>query len=229
MLHIIGRAPQFAILAVLLVIPACSQSEDDTGPPETETAAETRRLFAQGFSEAREQPVQSAAPATSFQPDMAVRSKVAGGIADNLRRNFSLDFVIPDAEKFIRSGAASDIADRKLEALGLPLNDLASASVLMFGLAWEIANSEALTPVDQKALMRQVGEQLTAPREDEALQREADTRLMTAALWLEEARLRRGSPQRMLELSDAVQRDMMRLSGNDMRAHDIQKEGFVER
>lgn len=71
--------------------------------------------------------------------------------------------------------------------------------------------------------------QLTDRDSSADLQREADARLIMAGLWLEESRLRRESADQTRELSDAVQRDMKRMSGNDMRAHDIKDGGFAER
>lgn len=134
---------------------------------------------------------------------------------------------------FFRSGAAGDIADRKLEALGLPTDSLAGANVLLFGLAWELANRETLTIDGQKGLLAQVNGQLNdgpmKRKGDAERQEQAEIRLQTAALWLEEERLRRNDPERMRQLSDAVQRDMKRISGNDMRAHDLGENGLVER
>lgn len=227
-------------LAAALALAGCSGNTSDNGALAAEEPVDTRAvaaLFADGFGDLGQASGRGAANrvdrSLGYTPDPAVRRSVAQQLADNLRRNFSLDFAIPDPETFLRSGAAGDIADRKLEALGFPTNGLAGPNVLMFGLAWELANGQPLTAERQRGLRAEVDRQL----EDSPLrtkghadrQREAEFRLQTAALWLEEARLRRGDADRMRQLSDAVQRDMKRMSGNDMRAHDLNPEGFVER
>lgn len=218
------HAPRLAMFMLLLTLMGCSKGSEDE-LLNTVERAEVAPMFAQGFEDAsRVEPSR-----TAYDPDPGIRRRMSDQFARNLRRNFSLEFAMPDPEQFIRSGAASEVADRKLEALGLPINDLASASVLMFGLAWELANGEKLTPAHQQALVRQVAKQLSDRDSGPDLQREADARLILAALWLEESRLRRGSPDQTRELSDAVQRDMKRMSGNDMRAHDIKDGGFAER
>lgn len=218
------HAPRLLMFMSLVMLIGCSKEPAEELLNAAESA-EVAPMFAQGFEDAsRVEPSR-----TAYDPDPGIRRRMSDQFASNLRRNFSLEFAIPNPEQFIRSGAASEVADRKLEALGLPINDLASASVLMFGLAWELANGEKLTPGNQQALVRQVAKQLTARDSGSDLQREADARLIMAAVWLEESRLRRGSPDQTRELSDAVQRDMKRMSGNDMRAHDIKDEGFAER
>ena len=213
------------LVAFLLPVTLLGCSKDPAeAPSEDVDIAEVAPIFAQGFKDAsRIEPSR-----TAYDLDPGIRRRMNEQLAGNLRRNFSLEFAIPDPEHFIRSGAAVDVADRKLEALGLPINDLASATVLMFGLAWELANGEKLNTARQQALVRQVDKQLT-DRDSADLQREADARLIMAGLWLEESRLRRESPDQTRQLSDAVQRDMKRMSGNDMRAHDIKDGGFAER
>ena len=67
-------------------------------------------------------------------------------MAEPARKTFTLSTAIADRDTFLQSGAAAEVADRKLEALGLPLNDLTSASVLFFGVAWELANAQRSMP-----------------------------------------------------------------------------------
>lgn len=211
------------------MVSSCSKAADDTGPA-SEASAETASLFENGFSEGRRAEIDAAAARdTSYEPTASVRRAMSRETAESLGRNFSLDFAIADPEEFVRSGAAAALADRKLETLGLPLNDLASASVLFFGLAWELANAEPLTAARQQALIRQVDRDLKHSSDPGARRRQAEPLLAIAGLWLEEERLRRGSTVRMRALSDAVQRDMVKISRNDMRAHDLRDEGFVER
>ena len=150
-------------------------------------------------------------------------------MAENVRKTFTLSTAIPDPDAFLQFGAAAEVADRKLEALGLPLNDLASASVLLFGVAWELANGQPLNAAQQRALVRQIDAELKQSSDPGPRRREAEAQLAITGLWLEEQRLRQGSVDQMRALSDAVQRDMHKLSGNDMRAHDLTGKGFVER
>lgn len=214
-------------LAVLLLFAACTDDPAEE-PFETEEAAvaQARSLFADGFADAGE-PANSGAP-TGYAPDPAIRREAAHTLAANVRRTFSLQFAA-DPEAFLRSGAAGDVADRSLEMQGLPANDLVGATVLMFGLAWELANERTLTAAQRQALLGQTRAKIDPGSSESARQREAESRLLIAALWLEEARLRRGSPEATRQLSDAVWRDMKRLSGNDMRAHDVGESGFAER
>jgi hypothetical protein len=220
---------RLALPIALLLVSGCSAASENSVEA-NETAAEAASLFEDGFAEARRSGIEAAeARDTSYDSVASVRRAMSREAAENLGTNFSLDFAIPDPEEFLRSGAAAEVADRKLEALGLPLNDLASASVLLFGVAWELANAQPLTATRQRALIRQIETELKHSRDPGVRRREAETRLAIAGLWLEEERLRHGSAERMRALSDAVQRDMKGLSGNDMRAHDLTEEGFVER
>ncbi|MGF7147800.1 hypothetical protein FHS96_001409 [Sphingomonas zeicaulis] len=223
-----------------LLLAACSgnpTNNDASADAEQPEVQAFGALFANGFKVAEKiEPASEAAPddgQLGYAPNAGIRRRVARQLADNHRRLFSLDFALTDAEDFFRSGAAADIADRKLEALGLPTNSLAGANVLLFGLAWELANGEALTIEGQKGLLAQVNKQLNEGpmkrKGDAERQEQAEIRLQTAALWLEEERLRRNDAQRMQQLSDAVQRDMKRISGNDMRAHKLGGDGLVER
>jgi hypothetical protein len=220
---------QLTLPIALLLSPGCSRASEDAGQT-AGVAVEAASLFESGFAEARRAGIDAAkARDTSYEAVGSVRRAMGRETAANLRRNFSLPFAMPNPEEFVRSGAAAEAADRKLEGLGLPLNDLASASVLLFGVAWELANAQPLTEAQQRALIRQVDAELKQSRDPGVRRREAETRLAIAGLWLEESRLRQGSAEQMRALSDAVQRDMKGMSGNDMRAHDLTEEGFVER
>lgn len=196
-------------------------------------------LFAEGFDEAaathapETMTVAPAADLLSYRFDPAIRRQIARGMAGHRNRNFSLRHAIPDPDRFLQSGDAATVADRALEALGLPAHNVEGATVLLFGLAWELANAQSLTPDDQRALLAQThilfADHTLHRKGDADRQRDAEIRLMTAGVWLEEARLRRGDDAAMRTLSDAVQRDMLRQSGNDMRAHRIGAQGFIGR
>lgn len=223
-------------MGTALILAACSGSEE-TDANVAAQAKEFSDLFVDGFDKSRTESSRAAEIFTdamlTYRVDPKIRRAVADMLADNLNRNFSMRFRMEDPERFLRSGAAADVGNRMIEALGLPGDTVAGATVLMFGLGWELANDRALTPDDQKALLSQaaslLGEHEVSGRGDAARQREGDTRLLTAALWLEETRLRRTDPQAMRELSDAVHRDMQRITDNDMRAHGINADGFVDR
>ncbi|WP_164516081.1 hypothetical protein [Sphingomonas sp. 2R-10] len=221
--------------AAAILLAGCSP---DAGNDEAVDRNAVAPLFSAGFDDAAvsapaTKAAESAGGVLSYRFDPAIRRQIARGLADHRNRNFSLRHAIPDPDGFLRSGDAATIADRALESLGLPLHSVDGATVLLFGLAWELANARPLTPDDQRALLAQIGERFAdhaLHREDDAdRQREAEMRLMTAGMWLEEARLRHGDAAALRELSDAVQRDMLRQSGNDMRAHRIGAQGFTER
>ncbi|MET0249492.1 MAG: hypothetical protein ABW164_07165 [Sphingobium sp.] len=220
----------WAALPILLLIGSgCSKASEGAGP-DSAGAAQVALLFRSGFAEARSNSGDAAkAQDRSYESVASVRRAMGRQMAENVRSSFSLRFANADQDQFMQSGAAAEVADRKIEALGLPLNDLASASVLLFGVAWELANAQPLTAAQQRALVRQVGAELKQSSDPGARRREAEAQLAIAGLWLEEERLRQGSAEQMQALSDAVQQDMKKLSGNDMRAHDLTEKGFVER
>lgn len=235
MIGMTARSLQSCAVAATLLIMGCSkETEDPPAMDEHQVAAEVGVHFAQGFGDAADPAKASGGAvvsATAYDPDPGIRRETGRNMADNLRRNFSTDFVNPDPEEYLRSGAAADIADRQLEMRGLPLNDLIGATGLMFGVSWELANGKTLTPAQWRALQVQIREKIDVSKlgDEAALQREAEVRLLFAALWLEEARLRHGSPERKAELSDAVWRDMKRISTTDMREQIVTEAGFVER
>lgn len=224
------------LLGIAITLPSCS-GDERTDADSAAQAEEFSDLFANGFDGSRMETSQtaeiSAEAMLPYRVDPGIRREVADMLADNLNRNFSLRFQMEDPERFLRSGAAADVGNRMIEALGLPSDTVAGATVLMFGVGWELANDQALTPDDQKALLSQaislLGDHKVSGRGDSARQREGDVRLLSAALWLEETRLRRNDRQAMRELSDAVNRDMQRITDNDMRAHRITADGFVDR
>ena len=154
-------------------------------------------------------------------------------VADNLSQNFSLRFAMADPDAFVRSGKVREVYRRELAARDIPGDTVAGATAPMFGIAWELANVRSLSSSDNAAILRQATDALSGdPLEqqgDEARQAQADTALTIAGLWLEEARRRALFPDQMRELSDAVQRDMMKLSGTDMRSRNITSTGFVAR
>lgn len=220
-----------AVQCAMLGTTACS-AEGRGGNASPEDAKAVAVLFSSGFKSIEEDKARIDKMRLAYRPYSGIRRTAEQRLADNLQ-NFSLTLAMEDPGEFLRSGAAGETADRKLAALGLPPDTLAGATVLMFGLAWELANQRPLTAIDQQALLSQVDNQLKTnelrDRGDTAKQREAEIRLLTAGVWLEEARLRQGSPAQMQALSDAVQRDMLRMSGSDMRAHQIGADGFEKR
>lgn len=154
-------------------------------------------------------------------------------VANNLAENFSLRFVIADPASFVRSGETREIYQRALAARNYPGDTLAGATALMFSVAWELANQRKLSPAGHAAVLRDVAAKLQsdqlATKGDEERQAQSDIALIIAALWLEEARLRQQSPDQLRELSDAVNRDMKKMSGTDMRTHTVTAAGLVTR
>lgn len=214
---------------ILLLGSGCSDASEATGQ-DAQAAEHASLTFNGAFAEARRVNEEAAAAKDrSYDHVASVRRAMGRQMAENVRQTFTLRSVIVDPYEFLQSGAAAELADRKLDAMGLPLNDLSSASVLLFGVAWELANAQPLNASQQRALVRQVDAQLNPSTDSGARRREAEAQLAVAGLWIEEQRLRQGSPDQLRALSDAVQRDMQRLSGNDMRAHDLTDKGFIER
>lgn len=214
---------------ILLLSSGCSDASEATGQ-DAQAAEHASLTFNGAFAEARRANEKAAAAKDrSYDPVASVRRAMGRQMAENVRQTFTLRSVLADPYAFLQSGAAAELADRKLDAMGLPLNDLSSASVLLFGVAWELANAQPLNASQQRALVQQVDAQLTPSTDPGARRREAEAQLAVAGLWIEEQRLRQGSPDQLRALSDAVQRDMQRMSGNDMRAHDLTDKGFIER
>lgn len=220
---------RLALPMILLLGSGCSKASEATGH-DAQAAKHASLTFNGAFAKARRANEEAAAAKDrSYEQVASVRRAMGRQVAEDVRKSFTLRSVIADPGEFLQSGAAAELADRKLEALGLPLNDLSSASVLLFGVAWELANAQPLNSAQQRALVRQVNAELKASADPGPRRREAEAQLAVAGLWLEEQRLRQGSAEQLRELSDAVQRDMQRMSGNDMRAHDLTNKGFVER
>ncbi|MFZ3484958.1 hypothetical protein [Sphingomonas sp. 3-13AW] len=219
------------LLLAIMLLPAsgCSKPSEASGQ-DAQAAEHASLTFDGAFAEARRANEEAAAARDrSYEYVPSVRRAMGRQMAENVRETFTLSTAITDRDAFLQSGAAAEVADRKLEALDLPLNDLASASVLLFGVAWELANAQPLNAAQQRALVRLVDAELKDSSDPGPRRREAEAQLAIAGFWLEEQRLRQGSADQMRALSDAVQRDMHKLSGNDMRAHDLTDKGFVER
>lgn len=218
------QAPLLALFAAI-ILAGCSREPADDSIDANRIQART--LFAAGFTEADDM------PGARYARDPAIRQEISEQLASILPHVFSQDFMIDNPEEFLRSGAAGELVDGKLKALGLPPDSIASASILFFGTAWELANLQPITGDRQTGLLHETRKQLDpnkfAAQGAPGKQREAEMRLQIAALWLAEARLRQGSAEQMRELSDAVQQDMKRLSGNDMRLLDLSETGFVDR
>lgn len=220
---------RFALPMILLLGSGCSEASEASSQ-DAQAEEHASLTFNGAFAEARRANEKAAAAQDrSYEHVDSVRRAMGRQMAENVRKTFTLRSAIADPDAFLQSGAAAELADRKLEALGLPRSDLASASVLLFGVAWELANAQPLNAAQQRALVRQVDAELKPSADPGPRRREAEAQLAVAGLWLEEQRLRRGSAEQMRALSDAVQRDMQKLSGNDMRAHDLTDKGFVER
>lgn len=200
-------------------------------------------LFAEGFNgrpaagDAR--PTERAAAAAEardpragipFDRSSSLTRQVEQAAARDLGQLFSLRFAIENPGDFITSGKARAVWERELARRGYSGDTLAGATALMFAVAWELANGRKLSSADNAAILRQVTTKLRGDplerQSDEHRQIQADIRLTAAGLWLEEAYLRERYPDQMRELSDAVHRDMHKMTNNDLRTTTITAEGF---
>ncbi|MFV0625430.1 hypothetical protein ACBY01_15655 [Sphingomonas sp. ac-8] len=240
-----SRARCFSIAALLLFATAgCSKLEEEDTAAEVDPTI-VSSLFAEGFeggspaSEARSEEraatagdVQDLRAGIPFDRSRSLTGRVEQAAAKELDKLFSLRFALADPGDFVSSGKVRDVWERELAARGYSGDTLAGATALMFGVAWELANGRKLSAADHAAILRQVTSKLRGdPLErqgDEQRQIQADIRLITAGLWLEEAYLREPYPDQMRELSDAVQRDMQKMTKNDMRATRVTAEGFSD-
>lgn len=240
------RGPRLIALlsTAFLLSVGCSKADSSAEAADVDIA-NVSALFAQGFNDetsggestagaATEQAATSPDPRAGIPFDRSRRltGQVETAMAANLAKDFSLRFAIADPEDFVRSGKVREVWERELAARDYSADTLAGATALMFGVAWELSNGRKLSVADNEAILRQVtgelrGNQLEREN-DEQRQIQADIRLTAAGLWLEEAYLRERYPEQMRELSDAVHRDMMRMSSNDMRATSVTSEGFSD-
>ncbi|MFC4255029.1 hypothetical protein GRI97_06300 [Altererythrobacter xixiisoli] len=230
---------------MLLLASGCSRSDDE----EEVDVSIVPTLFAEGFDGAAPQPAaeaQANPPADTaqvaasddpragipFDRSDRLTGRVETAMAGQLAKDFTLRFALADAGEFVRSGKVRNVWQRELAARNYPADNLAGPTALMFGVAWELANGRKLTPADHAAILRQVTAKLRGDplerQNDEQRQIQADLRLITAGLWLEEAYVRGPYPDQMRELSDAVHRDMQKMSTNDMRDTTMTPEGFSE-
>lgn len=236
------------VILPMVLIAGCSRSEDE----EEVDISVVPNLFAEGFDNAAPRaqadtqansgpPAQAAAaPATANDPRAGIpfarsgslTGRVENAMAAGLAKDFTLRFALADPGDFIRSGKARAVWQRELAARNYSADNVAGPTALMFGVAWELANNRKLTPAEHAAILRQVTEKLRGDplerQNDEQRQIQADLRLITAGLWLEEAYVRAPYPDQMRELSDAVHRDMQKMSTNDMRDTTITPQGFSE-
>lgn len=167
-----------------------------------------------------------------FDRSRGVTRRIEQAAAKDLDKLFSLRFALADPGDFLTSGKVRAVWERELAARGYSGETLAGATALMFGVAWELANGRKLCAADNAAILRQVTAKLRGDplerQNDEQRQIQADIRLISAGLWLEEAYLREPYPEQMRELSDAVHRDMQKMTKNDMRATTVTAEGFSD-
>lgn len=239
-----GAKRASAAVLLLLAGAGCSKSDDGGDAAEIDPAIVTA-LFAEGFEGGEasggaspDEPVgaangvQDPRAGIPFDRSRSVTGRVEDVAAKDINKLFSLRFALADPSDFVRSGKVRAVWERELAARGYSSDTLAGATALMFGVAWELANGRRLSAADNAAILRQVTAKLRGdPLErenDEQRQIQADIRLIAAGLWLEEAYLREPHPDEMRELSDAVHRDMQKMTKNDMRATTVTAQGFSE-
>lgn len=243
MLRIAKQKALFFLFATAVLLAAgCSESAEKVDEAKADAFAE---LFKSGFDEGDAEP--SGTPAVTgtvpqlsdnqrdgipFMRSVSVTRQAEATVADNLAQNFSFQFAMTDPAAFVRSGRVREVYQRDLAARNFPGDTVAGATALMFAVAWEQANRRELSPAQNAAILQQANEATRRnPLEkqgDREKQSQADIALTVSGLWLEEARLRERFPDQVQELSDAVRRDMMTLSGTDMRTRAVDKGGLVE-
>jgi hypothetical protein len=176
----------------------------------------------------------SARPAPlSYDRSGDLSGLIEEGVARRLTQMVSIQFRMKDPSHFVKTAGTRAIYRRELERRGLPENSVSGATALFLAVGWEVANGRRLTPAQNAAILRQTGEGLIktplARQSDARRQQESEMRLIIAALWLEEARVRAASPEQTRALADAVWKDVKTITRNDMRAYVVTSRGFVER
>ncbi|MFV0625416.1 DUF6683 family protein [Sphingomonas sp. ac-8] len=175
----------------------------------------------------------NAATGLSFHRSGDLSGQIEEGVAKRLPQMVSLRFRMDDPSRFVRTAGTRAIYRRELQSRGLPENSVSGATALFLSVGWELANGRRLSPAQNAAIFRQTASGLQssalARQSDPRRQQEAETRLIVAALWLEEARVRGSSAGLTRELSDAVWKDMKAITRNNMRAYAVTAKGFSER
>ncbi|MGE4323168.1 MAG: hypothetical protein AB7E60_09090 [Sphingobium sp.] len=232
------------VLLLLLAATGCSKFDERDNAAEADPAIVTG-LFAEGFgggsAEGTVRPEERADAAGDdqdpragipFERSRSLTGRVEQATARDIGKLLSLRFALADPADFLTSGKVRGVWERALSARGYSGDTLAGATALMFGVAWELANGRTLSAADNAAILRQVTTRLRGDplerQNDEQRQIQADLRLITAGLWLEEAYLREPYPDQMRELSDAVHRDMRKMTNNDMRVTNVTAQGFSD-
>ena len=204
-----------AILLGVLALAACSP------PLNAEEKASVDQAFSTGFD----------LDGLDYDWDEGRTEQVERQLGEIVGQVTRVPFQMSNPQAFLRNGQARAVVKRELGARGLPEHSVAGATALLFGAAWEITNQKTLEPWQNTALLTQSAAGMRSDYRtagDRRRQMEADVRYNLAALWLEEARLRRDDPAAMAALSEAVHLDMM-AQGNDLRGQIVTEEGFADR
>lgn len=230
-----GRITALLWLALPTVLAACGGRE---AGPETE-AATFEQDFGVGFRSAMGGPgtvavTRDGNPAEqSLRYDRSLRlgQRIETVFADNLGQNFAFPLELDNPRAFVTEGHARALYSRELAARGLPADSAAGATTLLFGVAWEIANDRRLSQQENAAILRQAENRIrrdsSQSHDETSHQTEAEAKLLTAAIWLQEVTLRRSDSDKARALSDAVRRDMQAKAGSDMRDQRVTRDGFV--
>lgn len=187
--------------------------------------------------ESRQSPTSSraktSASALSYSRSGAMTGQIEEAMAKQLNEVVSLRFQMDDPAHFVKSARTRALYRQELNARKLPEDSVGGATALFFAVGWELANGRKLTAAENAAILRQTtqGLQTTAlaRQSDARRQQEAEMRLIIAGLWMQEARFRAKSSSLTRELSDSVRKDLMAITGNDMRAYAVTASGFTER
>lgn len=198
-----------------LALAACSP------PLQTEDRAQLDGAFSDGFD----------LDVLAYDWDEGRAEQIEARLGAAAGEVIALPLLLPNPQSFIRNGQARTVVKRALETRGLPEHSVAGSTALLFGVGWEIANQAALEPWQYTALLTQSAAMMRSSYRtagDRRRQMEADLRYGLAALWLEEARIRRDDPVEMAALSEAVHRYML-TQGSDLRGQVVTEDGFADR
>lgn len=159
--------------------------------------------------------------------------QIEQAVSVDIKKLLSVRFQMKDAAFFVRTAGTRPLYRRDLKARSYPEDSLAGATALFLAVGWELANGQKLTTAQNAAILQQARDNLKksplAGQGKAALQQEAETRLIIAGVWLEEARLRADGASQQRALSDSVWNDMKTISNNDMRAHAVTTKGLSKR
>lgn len=168
----------------------------------------------------------------SFVRSGNVTDQIETAVAERLQEIVSLRFRMDGPSDLVKAAGTRAIYQSELKSRNLPEDSVSGATALFLAIGWELANGRKLSAAQNAAILRQTTNGLQATplaRQSNAhRQQEAEMRLIISALWLKEADFRADAPALVREMSDSVWKDMMAITGNDMRAYAVTATGFTK-